>query len=69
MTIELLDKTKETKKAKITEKVEEYGKLKHEVQRLCRKKKEKYYQEKSKELEDLDRLHSHRLYSTQKSES
>ena len=41
MTIELLDKMKETKKAKINGKVEKYGKLKHEVQRLCEKNQRK----------------------------
>lgn len=67
MTIKILDKMKERKKAKISGKVEEYRKLKHDIQSLCRKTKENYYQEKCKELEDLDRLHSPKLFTKSKS--
>src|SRR6267154_715461 len=38
-----------------------YKKLKHEIQKLCRKAKDNYY-EKCKEIEMLDKVRSHLLY-------
>ena len=38
-------------------------KLNRQVQRLCRKIKERYYGEKCNKLEDLYRLHSPKLYT------
>ena len=39
-----------------------YMKLKHEIQKLCREAKDKYYEDKCKEIEMLDKVHSHLLY-------
>ena len=46
------------KKAKISRMEEEFAEVNREVQRLCRKIRDSYHQEKCNELEDLDRLHS-----------
>ena len=37
-------------------------KLKHEVQKLCREAKDKYYEDKCKEIKMLDKVHSQLLY-------
>src|SRR6267154_296926 len=39
-----------------------YKKLKHEVQKLCREAKDKYYEAKCKKIEMLDKVHSQLLY-------
>ena len=41
---------------------EQYKKLKHEIQKLCREAKDSFYEEKCKEIEMLDKMHSHLLY-------
>ena len=41
----------ERRKAKIMKDDGLYKKLKHEMQKLCRKAKDKYYEDKSKEIE------------------
>ena len=32
----------------------QYKRLKHEIQKLCREAKDKYYEDKCKEIEELD---------------
>ena len=39
-----------------------YKKLKHEIQKLCREAKDKYYEDECKEIEMMDKVHSHLLY-------
>src|ERR1051325_2253163 len=39
-----------------------YKRLKHEIQKLCRKAKDKYYDDKRREIEMLDRTHKQLLY-------
>ena len=39
-----------------------YTRLKHEIQKLCREAKDKYYEDKCKEIEMLHKVHSHLLY-------
>ena len=41
---------------------EKYTKLKHEIQKLCQEAKDKYYDEKCKEIEMLEKAHSQLLY-------
>ena len=36
--------------------------MKHEIQKLCREAKDKYFEEKCKEIEMLDKAHSQLLY-------
>ena len=35
-----------------------YKRLKHEIQKLCREAKDKYYDDKCKKIEMLDRTHN-----------
>ena len=39
-----------------------YKRLKHEIQKLCREAKDKYYDDKCREIEMLDRTHNQLLY-------
>src|SRR5688572_9013417 len=39
-----------------------YKWLKHEIQKLCREAKDKYYENKCREIEMLDRTHNQLLY-------
>src|SRR5438876_3290793 len=41
---------------------EQYKKLKHEIQKLCHEAKDKYYEDKCKKIEMLDKAHSQLLY-------
>ena len=41
---------------------EQYKKLQHEIQRLCREAKDKYYEDICKKIEMLDKSHSQLLY-------
>ena len=62
MNSEILSKMEERRKCKIMKEEEKYKKLKHEVQKLCREAKDKYYEDKCKEIEMLDKVHSQLLY-------
>ena len=42
--------------------VEQYKKLKHEIQKLCHEAKDKHYEDKCKEIDMLDKAHSQLLY-------
>ena len=39
-----------------------YKKLKHEIQKLCWEAKNKFYEDKCREIETLDRTHNQLLY-------
>ena len=60
--LEILSKMEERRKAKIMKDDGLYKKLKPEIQKLCWKAKYKYYEDKCKEIEMLDIVHSHLLY-------
>src|SRR6266516_2682722 len=62
MNSEVLHKTDERRIAKNMKEEGQYKKLKHEIQKLCREAKDKYYEDKCKEIEMLDKLHSPLLY-------
>src|SRR6267154_1989270 len=62
MNSEILNKMEERTKCKIMKEEEKYKKLKHEVQKLCREAKDKYYEDKCKEIEMLDKVYSQLLY-------
>ena len=62
MTADILAKMEDRRKAKILGDEGLYTKLKQEIQRLCREAKDKYYEDLCKEIEMLDRAHSHLLH-------
>src|SRR2546425_1084176 len=62
MNSEILRKMDERRKCKNMKEEEQYKKLKHEIQKLCREAKDKYYEDKCKEIEMLDKAHSQLLY-------
>ena len=62
MNSEILNKMEERRKAKNRKDDGLYTRLKHEIQKLCREAKDKYYEEKCREIEVLDKVHSHLLY-------
>ena len=62
MNSEILNKMEERRKAKNMKDDGLYTRLKHEIQKLCREAKDKYYEEKCREIEVLDKVHSHLLY-------
>ena len=62
MNSEILRKMEERRKCKNRQEEEQYKKLKHEIQKLCREAKDKYYEDKCKEIEMLDKVHSQLLY-------
>ena len=47
---------------KIRKEEDQYMKLKHLIQKQCREAKDKYYEDKCKEIEMLDKVHSQLLY-------
>ena len=59
---EILRKMEERRKCKNRQEEEQYKKLKHEIQKLCREAKDKYYEDMCKEIEMLDKVHSQLLY-------
>ena len=62
---EILEKMEERRKCKINnteEGIRKYKELKRTIQKLCRTAKDNYYNEKCQELEQLDKLHSPRMY-------
>src|SRR3989442_15286351 len=62
MNSEILYKMEERRKCKNMKEEEQYKKLKHKIQKLCREAKDKYYEDKCKEIEMLDKAHSQLLY-------
>ena len=62
MNSEILRKLEERRLCKIRKDVGQYKKLKHEIRRMCREAKDRYYDEKYKEIEMLDIVHSQLLY-------
>jgi len=62
MNSEMWRKIEERRQCKIKKDEEKYKKLKHEIQKLCREAKDKYYEDKCKKIEMLDKVHSQVLY-------
>src|SRR6267154_334641 len=62
MNSEILQKMEERRNCKNRNEVEQYKRLKHEVQKLYREAKDNYCEEKCNEIEMLDKMHSHLLY-------
>jgi len=62
MTSEILKKMEERRESKNRKDDGQYKKLKHEIQRMCREEKDKFYEDKCKEIVMLDELHSQLLY-------
>src|SRR5213083_1360312 len=52
----------ERRKCKNMRDDEQYKKLKQEIRKLCREAKDKYYEDKCKEIEMLDKAHSQLLH-------
>jgi len=62
MNAEILRKMEERRLCKIRKDVRQYKRLKHEIRRMCREAKDRYYEDKCKEIEMLDIVHSQLLY-------
>lgn len=62
MNSEILRKMEERRTCKINKDDEQYKKVKKEIRMMCREAKEKYYEDKCKEIEMLDKVHSQLLY-------
>src|SRR6059036_2609975 len=62
MNSEILHKMEERRKCKNMRDEEQYRKLKQEIQKLCLQAKDKYYEDKCKEIEMLDKSHSQLMY-------
>jgi hypothetical protein len=62
MNLKILRKMEERRNCKNRKEEEQYRKLKHEIQRMCREAKDKYFEDKCKEIEILDKVHSQLLY-------
>lgn len=63
MTIDILKKMEERRKLKSLVNTEcKQKELTKEIQRECRKAKKNYYQQQCEELEELDKIHSPKLY-------
>ena len=62
MTSEILKKMEERRLCKIRKDVGQYNKLKNEIRRMCREAEDRYHDEKCKEIEMLDIVHSQLLY-------
>src|SRR5881296_2011742 len=59
---EILHKMGERRRCKNMRDEEQYKKLKQEIQKLCRQAKDKYYEDKCKEIEMLDKAHIQLMY-------
>src|SRR3989441_13271305 len=55
MNSEILHKMEERRKCKNMRDEEQYKKLKQDIRKLCRQAKDKYYEDKCKEIEMLDK--------------
>src|SRR6059036_2680885 len=62
MNSEILHKIEERRKCKNMRDEEQYKKLKQEIRKLCREAKDKYYEDKCKEIEMLDKAHCQLMY-------
>ena len=62
MNADILRKMEERRQCKLRKDEGQYKKLKQEIQKLCREAKDKYFEDKCKEIEVLDKVHSHLLY-------
>jgi exonuclease III len=62
MTADILGKMEERRICKNMKDKGKYRKLKHEIQKLCREAKDKYYNDKCEEIATLDKIHSQLLY-------
>src|SRR6184192_1270206 len=62
MNSEILQKMEERRKCKNMKAEEQYKKLKQEIRKLCRQAKDKYYEDKCKEIEMLDKAHGQLMY-------
>src|SRR3989441_2116716 len=62
MNSEMLHKMEERRKCKNTRDEEQYKKMKQEIRKLCHQAKNKYYEDKCKEIEMLDKAHSQLIY-------
>src|SRR3989441_12456290 len=62
MNSEILHKMEERRICKHMKAEEQYRKLKNEIRKLCRETKDKYYEDKCKEIEMLDKAHSQLMY-------
>src|SRR5688572_12579773 len=62
ITADILRKMEERRISQIQKDDERYKRLKHEIQKLCREAKDKYYEDKCREIEILDRTHNQLLY-------
>ena len=62
MTADILRKMEERRIRRNLKDVEQYKTLKHEIQKLCPETKDKYFEEKCKEIEMLDKTHNQLLY-------
>src|SRR5437867_4071364 len=62
MNSEVLHKMEERRKCKNMRNEEQYKKLKQKIRKLCRQAKDKYYGDKCKEIEMLDKAHSQLVY-------
>ena len=61
MNSEILRKMEERRQCQIMKEEAKYKMLKHEIQKLCHEAKDKYYEDKCKEIEVLDKVHSQLL--------
>ena len=62
MNADILQKMEERRLCKIREDVRQYKRLNQEIRRMCREAKDRYYEDKCKEIEMLDIVHSQLLY-------
>src|SRR5688572_18006762 len=62
ITGDILRKMEERRISHIQKHDARYKKLKHEIQKLCREEKDKYYEDKCREIEMLDKTHNQLLY-------
>src|SRR2546425_2710453 len=62
MNSEILHKMEERRVCKNMKAEEQYKRLKNEIRKICREAKDKYYEDKCKEIEMLDKAHSQLMY-------
>src|SRR5206468_2940859 len=62
MNSDILRLMEERRNCKIRKEEDQYTKLKHLIQKQCREAKDKYYEDKCKKIEMLDKVHSQLLY-------
>src|SRR3989441_12251449 len=62
MNSEILQKMEERRVCKNMKAEEQHKRLKNEIRKLCREAKDKYYEDKCKKIEMLDKAHSQLMY-------